>query len=509
MKKKGVLQKIIFRRINQLFFLLLFLFLFRKTDYPGQEIIPYAVNLFFCWNPLIALSVMFIAKTLMLIFLPAVIIVVLTIIFGRVFCGWICPLGTLLDIWQKLLPAKKSQKKISFPEIRFSLLILTIINALFGLQLVGFVDPFSILFRGLTFVIDPMLNISIVGFFNYLYSNAPEWVSLISEPVYQSLKNSILPYQQVFFISAFLSFCILFTIFALEIIDRRFWCKKICPLGALLSLISKISFLKRLPKRVCAKCNKCQENCRMSSFVNEDIHSQNNCIRCLECLQTCPDDRITFKLKLFQKSNNHTSISRRTFVSCTLMGFLLPSINKIDAQHKQSYSYLLRPPGAKEEKIFQDLCVRCGECMKVCITNALQPTFLESGWTGIFVPRLIPRLGYCEFNCNLCGQVCPSGAIQFIDLKQKHQTVIGKAFIDKNRCLPYAKQIPCIVCEEHCPVYNKAIQYTNVNVKNNDGKLIEIKQPYVIEDRCIGCGICENKCPLAGDAAIRVMVNNK
>ena len=506
MKLKGLFQNIYIRRITQAFFLLLFLFLFRKTDYPGQEIIPYAVNIFFCWNPLIALSVMLIAKTIMFIFLPAISIIVLTVIFGRVFCSWICPLGTLLDLWQRMMPAKRYYQKKTFPEIRYSLLILTIISSLLGLQLVGFVDPFSLLFRGLTFIIDPLINLVIVGFFDYLYLNTPEYISSISEPIYQTLKRTILAYQQVYFLSVFLTFCILLSIFALELIDNRLWCKKVCPLGALLSIISRFSLLKRLPQKLCNKCNQCKDLCKMSSFNSEGFQNQENCTRCMQCVKTCSNNKIQFTFKLLKKTTNHTYISRRNFVNSTVVGCLLPLVNTIDAQKRLSNPYLLRPPGAKKETEFQDLCVRCGECMKVCITNALQPTMLESGWSGIFVPRIIPRLGYCEFNCYLCGQVCPTGAIQFLNLKQKHKTVIGKAYFDKNRCLPYAKNTPCIVCEEHCPVYDKAIKYNTVNVKNKDGKIIELKQPYVVYDRCIGCGICENKCPVKGEAAIRVMV---
>jgi len=494
------------RRISQICFLLLFLFLFRKTDYPGKEIIDYPVNLFFCWNPFIALSVMLVTKTLMIIFIPVIFVMGLTLIFGRVFCSWICPMGSLLDIFQRFLPAKPV-KKIAFPEVKNHIMIVSLIAALFGLQLAGYVDPFAILFRGLTFVIDPVLNISVTGFFDYLYLNAPEWLSSVSEPVYQFLKKILLPYQRTIFVTTGISFIILFAVFLLEMIERRFWCKKICPLGALLSFISRFSIFRRFPKKLCTTCKSCEPHCRMGAFDDQGHHLDNQCSRCLECYQICPQDRVKFSFKLFHKKGVSPNISRRHFVGSTIIGAVLPFINAVDAQHKIPNPYLLRPPGALKEDKFQDICIRCGECMKVCITNALQPTLLETGWTGLFSPRLIPRLGYCEFNCNLCGQVCPTGAIQRLSRDQKHHTVIGKAVFDKNRCLPYAKHTACIVCEEHCPVYNKAIQYKTVFVKDKDGQDIEIKQPYVIEDRCIGCGICENKCPLPGEAAIRVRVS--
>ena len=145
-------------------------------------------------------------------------------------------------------------------------------------------------------------------------------------------------------------------------------------------------------------------------------------------------------------------------------GLVLPAYAQIGAQTRLVNPELIRPPGSLEEKRFLDRCVRCGECLKVCPLNALQPIGLESGWGGIFTPRLIPRIGYCEFNCTLCGQVCPTGAIEQLDLPRKQKTVIGLAYFDKNRCLPYARGVPCIVCEEHCPTPDKAIKFREVEV---------------------------------------------
>jgi ferredoxin len=165
---------------------------------------------------------------------------------------------------------------------------------------------------------------------------------------------------------------------------------------------------------------------------------------------------------------------------------------------------LIRPPGALDEAEFLSRCVRCGECMKVCIGNALHAAWLEAGFEGMFSPRVIGRIGYCEYNCTLCGQVCPTNAIRRLSLAQKHATVIGRAYFDKNRCLPYAEGIPCIVCEEHCPTPDKAIKFREAEVVNKQGKTIRLRQPYVIGELCIGCAICETKCPVEGRAAVMV-----
>ncbi len=166
--------------------------------------------------------------------------------------------------------------------------------------------------------------------------------------------------------------------------------------------------------------------------------------------------------------------------------------------------HLLRPPGVRRETNFFNLCIRCGECMKVCINNALQPAGMDAGVKGLFSPVLIPRLNYCEYGCTLCGQVCPTGAIPNLVATVKNKTVIGKAAIDRKRCLPWAKDEECLVCQEQCPLPQKAITITTCLITQTDGKIKLLKRPHVSRDLCIGCGICENKCPLDGPAAIRV-----
>lgn len=150
-------------------------------------------------------------------------------------------------------------------------------------------------------------------------------------------------------------------------------------------------------------------------------------------------------------------------------------------------------------------CIRCGECLKVCLTNGLQPTLWEAGLEGIWTPRLIPKVGYCEYACTLCGQVCPTGAIRELKEAEKARVVIGLAFIDPGRCLPHAFGIECIVCEEHCPTPKKAIYFELKSVSSGrEGRPRPIKLPRVDPKLCIGCGICEHKCPVADRAAILI-----
>ena len=147
--------------------------------------------------------------------------------------------------------------------------------------------------------------------------------------------------------------------------------------------------------------------------------------------------------------------------------------------------------------------------MKVCLTNGLHPPFMEAGLEGMWTPVLVPVLGYCEYNCNLCSQVCPTGAIRKVTVEEKQEIRIGLAMFDKNRCIPYAYGRNCIVCEEHCPVPEKAIQFIEEDAVDEEGNPFILKKPIVIPDLCTGCGICENKCPVVDLPAVRVSSINE
>jgi len=142
--------------------------------------------------------------------------------------------------------------------------------------------------------------------------------------------------------------------------------------------------------------------------------------------------------------------------------------------------------------------------MQACPTNVIQPAVLEAGMDGLWTPVLKPNLGYCEFECNRCTEVCPTHAIEPLTLEEKKEFKIGTAVIDRNRCYTYADGYNCAVCEEHCPVPDKAIRFREVDVWNFEGKRVKVQQIYVVPDLCIGCGICQNVCPRSDQPAITV-----
>lgn len=503
--QKQIIPFSLWRRLSQAACLFLFLFLFIKTDYSGSDQLNYAVNILFRLDPLIGACAILAVKTFISLVLPSLFLVGLSLLLGRFFCGWACPLGTLIDLFRPLSGQQKKKPVVTlYPRLRYIILFFVLTAACFGFPLVGFVDPFSILVRGLTLSLYPALNAATVSFFTFTYQQAPDVVNYVTEPLYTMLRQTVLPFSQKLYELSFFSFFTLLSVFLLEFWQRRFFCRNFCPLGAMLGLLGRVSLIKgHGGNDACKKCRTCRDICRMGAIDQERNIHMDQCTLCLECLDKCPRSVITFTSKK-PATTVPFSLSRRAFAGSLAGGMLLPLFSTVRSIARVSDPGLIRPPGALAEKEFLGRCVRCGECMKVCIGNALQPTFLEAGIEGMFSPKVVSRLGYCEFNCTLCGQVCPTGAIRQLELVEKHSAKIGHAFFDKNLCLPFAKGVPCIVCEEHCPTAEKAIKFKEARVVNDQGITVTVKQPYVIDNLCIGCGICENKCPLPGVSAVRI-----
>jgi polyferredoxin len=484
-------------RISQLFFLLLFLVLFIETEYRGSDRIFVAVNSFFRMDPLVALSTLLADKSFSILLLPGLLVALFTLGLGRFFCGWICPLGTVLDLvtgWiRKTTPLRLLQGNV-----KYWLLLPLLFAALFNVNLSGVLDPMALLVRALTFSLYPLFGDSVRQTWVGLYRVLGEGRDGLA-PGYALLRDHLLPFRETFYPLAFLSLLLFLLILFLERYETRAWCRRLCPLGTLLGLLARFSPLGRKPERLCADCRECSSRCPIR--IDQELIQQEDCIRCLDCSLRCHVRIGSFGFRGFGGAGPYLP-QRRVLLGGLVSGFLLARVFRF--RSPDARARMLRPPGVRDETKFLKECVRCGECMKVCLRSALYPALFQAGVEGLYTPILIPRLGYCEYGCTLCGQVCPTGAIPDLPVEEKKREVIGKAVFDKNHCLPFAKGINCIVCEEHCPIPHKAIRAETESVTGPDGKPFTLRKPYVVDELCNGCGICEYVCPLEGKSAIEV-----
>jgi MauM/NapG family ferredoxin protein len=389
--------------------------------------------------------------------------------------------------------------------VKYYLVVAILVAALFQIHFVGIFDPIALTIRSFSLSVSPAFNYVVHGSFDLLYKAGIPGVSAGSERVYEFLRNHAISFDRPMFVQGSLVGLIFIAILALNFVRRRFWCRFVCPLGALLGLLSRFSLLNhRLKEKACNDCTLCLATCGGGARpYPADEWRGAECVLCMNCHSTCPQQAISFEFGRPAPAARRTDLERRYVLMAGAAGLGSLALVRLNPVRETGSASLIRPPGSVEESEFLRRCVKCGECMKVCITNALQPTFLQAGFEGLWSPLLVPRIGYCEFNCTLCGQVCPTDAIEGLELGVKQKRKIGLAFVDQNRCLPYAFGIDCIVCEEHCPTSPKAIRFES-RVAVTDGVEKELKLPIIVPGECIGCGICEYYCPVGEVAAIRV-----
>ncbi|MFA4904424.1 MAG: 4Fe-4S dicluster domain-containing protein [Desulfobaccales bacterium] len=495
------------RRVVQILFLALFVWLFLKAEFEGENHLAWPVDLFFRFDPLILAANLLTFSPIVAGLFWSLLFVALTFVLGRFFCGWVCPLGTTLDCSRRLLFSPRPDRGCAarWRRGKYYLLIGLLVGTLFSLNLVGLFDPLSLLYRTLAIVLYPAFGYGVEKAGLTMYRLGPP-VTYVSEPLYQFFKATVLPFRPLVYVLPFLTLVLFALVVAAERVDRRFWCRAFCPLGALYGLIARFSLLRRRPAALCPDCGDCVEVCKMAAFAPDkpSRHLTAECQLCLKCLETCDkEDRVSFTW-VSKALRAPLDLGRRQVITAVAAGAVAVPMIRLGSLARRPDEFLIRPPGAQNEAEFLSRCIRCGQCMKVCLTNGLQAVLWEAGLEGIYTARLIPRMGYCSYSCNLCGQVCPTGAIPPLKLDAKQATTLGTAFINRSRCIPYSEGTDCLVCEEHCPVSPKAITITEQEVVNLQGERVKIKLPLVNADRCIGCGHCEHVCPVGGAAAIRV-----
>jgi polyferredoxin len=511
--KKGRAKKtperwVLARKIVQYLSLVVFLLFFLMTRRDGWA--SGLINIPMRLDPLVMLANLFASHTYLVASSIALITILGTLVLGRAWCGWICPLGTTLDLFSfdkargKRLPPSERLRNI-----KYVMLIAVLTAALFGNLTLLVLDPLTLLFRSLTVVVLPALN-QIVKVTEEVLFQVPQLSDAIAT-FDMWIRPTLLPSEPLYFHDTILFAAIFTGVLALNLFASRFWCRYLCPLGGMLGLLSRVALFRREVSEQCKGCTLCASSCPTGTVNPEKNYASDpaECTMCMECLEPCPRSLIRFTRGFSLAEGQEYDPNRRQALVTFGMTIAALALFRSDSLAKREPSFLIRPPGAREvneDVLGMSKCIRCSECMRACPTNAIQPSAFEAGLEGFGAPIIIPRMGYCEFSCNICGQVCPVQAIPPLRLEEKQKQVIGKAYIDESRCIAWSDHQNCIVCEEMCPLADKAIQLEEKEVWSKDNAVVLVKLPHVLREMCIGCGICEYKCPVNGESAIRVFV---
>lgn len=433
------------------------------------------------------------------------VVLMLTLLVGRVYCSSICPLGIIQDIvtyFARRFSSKKmffkSKKAINW--LRYSILALSVFVTILGFSFVlTLIDPYSIAGRFFTYLVRPLvilLNNGIVA----ISGDNGSYVIYKMEVI---LPGAIMLSTTVLF---------LLVVVYLSFTRGRLYCNTICPVGTFLGLISKVSIFKiRIDNSKCSKCAKCVSVCKSEciSLKNQTI-DYSRCVSCFNCVAICPDKAVDFKsfrpdTTQFQSRPANTG-RRDAIATLTLLAI---SSKIVASAHQEKTTdgkrlkvnakkFALSPPGSKSIARFNSICTGCGLCVSACPAKVLRPAVKEYGLVGFMQPHLDYSVSQCNFDCTWCGKVCPTGAILPLTHDAKVTLQIGKAMFVKENCVVYTDETACGACSEHCPT--KAVDM----VPYKDNLVI----PQVNQSICVGCGACEHPCPLpAGYKAIYIEGN--
>jgi ferredoxin len=490
------------------------------------------------FSPLGGLGASIASWKLAVAFWPALILLLAALLLGRFFCGWLCPLGATLDAGDRAIrflrptgraaaPGGQAQAdKADFEHVparrlKHYLLAACMVGAFLGLATFGLFDPLSIAVRSYVLVVHPYASKAL----------ADAAMALAGRPALGPLRAVLAAEPEPVFQLQGITLLALAALLALGLVRRRFWCRYACPLGALYALAGKLAPAKRSVTDACVECGRCAAACPMSCISPDGRRTLNDeCILCLNCQPACAEGAVRFLAAAPAEQKQEVDLTRRGALAAILGGAAAYPLLRLNPARKLAKADpLIRPPLAgRDPEGFLSRCVRCGQCMRACPTHAIQPAGLEAGIESLWTPKLVPRLGYCTYDCSACGRACPSGAIPRFNLAEKHATAIGLAYVDRSRCIPWrgyerrdeegfvADAYNCGVCEEVCPVPGKAVHFRPVlgsaeapaqagaPGKGGPAQQGELRLPYVRPEACVGCGFCEAVCPVEGRAAIRV-----
>jgi polyferredoxin len=510
------------RQISQLFFFLLFLW-FCVVASVGErwwQLRGWPINWFLQLDPLVALGTVLTTRTLYAGLLWALVTVVLTILLGRFFCSWVCPFGSLhhfvgfLGSRKKTLAKKAARNRYHRAQSVKYVLLVFLLGAAAGELLAGFPDLIGLSpgqsWPGWMLFIVSLLAVLFLALRKVAAKKArmAYWVAVcvavwmllawswpghsligaslqtgLLDPlplIHRSVNLVILPLvdgvthqlavSQRHTQGAWLIGAIFLTAVLLNLSRPRFYCRFVCPLGALLGVLGRYA-LWRVGKNQmeCSQCARCEALCEGACAPSAKIRIS-ECVLCMNCRDACHEDLMGYGTTPSASGEVVSpDLSRRGFVVSLLSGVAAVPVTRLGGTLGANWSpTLIRPPGALMEADFLKRCIKCGQCMRICPTNIIHPAHFQGGLEGFWTPTLDFRVGTsgCQYNCIACGHVCPTAAIRPItvdekqgknDFAQAGPIRLGTAFVDRGRCLPWAMDKPCIVCQENCPVSPKAI----------------------------------------------------
>lgn len=451
-----------------------------------------AAEFFLIIDPLVSISTGIASRAWVWSLSSAGIILLVCVLIPRGFCGYVCPLGTVIDLFDWSIG--KRVKGIKIPDngwwvhLKYYLLLGILVAACGGVLLSGFVAAIPVITRAMLFIFSPFQNGAANGWHQVPPVNLGHVVSLL----------------------------LFFAVLGLGFFRPRFWCKYVCPSGAVFSLGNLFRASERKVESSCIHCNKCVEICPFDAIKPDFTTRTADCTLCQSCAGVCPTHAIKFvgrwevqDLKqINDPQTNETPLGRRGFMATTagtvagvLGGAGMAKATSVWGANLDDPDAFrpVRPPGSLGEEEFLQACIRCGECFKACPSDVLQPLGFQQGLEGLWTPHVVADWAGCASSCNNCGQVCPTGAIVALPLEEKKKARMGLAIVNKNTCLPFDGREACQLCVDECHSAGyHAIEFVQVGTElDENNQPIEgtgFLAPVVLEDKCVGCGLCQTRC---------------
>ncbi len=469
-------------------------------------------NVWFGW----AAKIQFLPALMALDFAVLAGLLLLTLLFGRLYCSVICPLGVMQDLFGWMGKKQKKNRYSFSPEkkwLRYSVLAVFIVCLVIG-------------FAPVTTLLAP-------------YSAYGRIVHSLFGPLYDLLRNAIasvdahyewnmIPEKELWLRSVTVPVVTLLTLVLLGVLawrNGRTYCNTVCPVGTILSFFARFSLFRvQMDKSKCKNCSLCEKNCKASAINYKDgTVDYSRCIACGDCLDQCHFDALHYRAltlkdrsaeriktaSLKDKSQRQPDASRRAFITGSLLAIGSAAIAQtkikvdgglaeIEDKKAPQRHTPLTPPGSLSARNMLRHCTACQLCVSACPNNVLRPS---SDPLRFMQPEMSFERGFCRPECTRCSQVCPTGAIRPIQPEDKTAIHIGHAVWIADNCIPVANGDSCGACARHCPAW--AIQM--VEYTTPDGRKAEV--PAIDTERCIGCGKCEHLCPARPFSAIYVEGN--